>query len=80
MRRGNGRMQKRKVFAGTLSNSFASVDLPSLAWDSRLSWDTSKLDSQGVLSVSIPEPYAVSLLTACGLAMAGQRRRRPLAK
>ena len=62
-----------QIFAATdLSGEFSSLVLPDLLGN--LSWDSSRLYSNGTLSV-IPEPAPLSLL-AVAMLMACRRRRR----
>ncbi|MGB7325778.1 MAG: PEP-CTERM sorting domain-containing protein, partial [Rubripirellula sp.] len=61
---------------GTTTNTFATVNLPTLA--EGLQWNTSQLYSAGVLSVTVaavPEPSSLAFL-AVGLMTVVTRRRR----
>jgi autotransporter-associated beta strand protein len=63
------------LFDGTISSSFASTILPTL--DSGLAWDTSQLNSLGVISVeTVPEPSAAALGVCGGLFMLCWRMKR----
>ena len=55
------------------SSPFDALNLPSLGGS--LSWDTSTLYTDGIVSV-VPEPSIIGLLTVCGLGLALLRRRR----
>jgi hypothetical protein len=51
------------LFDGTISGVFGSTNLPTL--DSGLAWDTSLLNSQGIISVMalvVPEPSSIALV------------------
>lgn len=60
---------------GTLDGSFAELVLPAL--DAGLRWDTSRLYTDGVLSVgAVPEPGTWALLLAGGMALTRRLRTR----
>lgn len=59
--------------AGSVGGSFNSVTLPALG--TGLTWDTSALNSAGLLTVATPEPTGLALLEK-SLALVGARRRR----
>lgn len=63
------------LFSGTISGTFASTSLPSLS--AGLSWDTSQLNSAGIIDVTaVPEPATLALLGIGGLMAGWQIRRR----
>ena len=59
------------IDAPSFSGSFANVNLPALSGG--LTWDTSLLNTQGILSI-VPEPASASL-AVLGLGLLGRRRR-----
>lgn len=59
-------------FGGTLSGTFAAIDLPALS--PGLLWDTSTLYTQGIVSV-IPEPSSLGLILPPLLALMLRRHR-----
>ena len=64
-----------ELFSGPTLGTFATCDLPALTGG--LSWDSSRLDTDGVVSV-VPEPSTFVLLGIGALALLGYawRRRR----
>ena len=61
--------------ATSIGGTFATINLPSLA--SGCSWDTSQLESNGILGLNaIPEPAACATLAALTLAATRRRRSR----
>jgi hypothetical protein len=61
---------------GSVSGSFAAIDLSAAALDPGLRWDTSRLYLDGSVAVAaVPEPQTWALMLA-GLAAAGVAARR----
>jgi hypothetical protein len=60
--------------SGSLTGSFAALDLPDLSSEG-LFWDTSSLLVDGTLVVVVPEPAGLAVVT-CILAVVSRRGRR----
>lgn len=58
---------------GSVAGSFNNVYLPSLTGN--LQWDTSQLDTAGIISVATPEPPAMTILAVAALGLLARRRR-----
>jgi hypothetical protein len=59
---------------GSETGSFSLIELPALP--AGRAWDTSQLDSSGIISVVVPEPASGAILLAAGLGLTSRRRRK----